>query len=235
MCQSIFNTIGSATKFSLLSHTLKRTFGPVVQIICGDYTIPDILPNSKLIANEAVEEIKQAESKKKVPTAILREITRLRGKYKFKINQNWMGASNLSSHIQFLVYLGTRVVLKLLSNHNLSISFIFSSFNSFFKNSLFLGDSQLPAVPPVRINTPRDYPESSAIWVGLHSPDTHQFQDLSTLTDTPRDYKMFHEVLLEVMSKRIENTEDCSKHHISDLLNIWEGSIKQACRTVGQE
>jgi len=214
---------------------------------------PDILPNSKLIANEAVEEIKQAESKKKVPTAILREITRLRGKYKFKINQNWMGASNLSSHIQFLVYLGTRVVLKLLSNHNLSISFIFSSFNSFFKNSLFLGDSQLPAVPPVRINTPRDYPESSAIWVGLHSPDTHQFQDLSTLTDTPRDYKswiliffifflshyfflsVFHEVLLEVMSKRIENTEDCSKHHISDLLNIWEGSIKQACRTVGQE
>ena len=38
MCQPILNMIASATKSPLLNHSLKRTFGPAMRILCGDYT-----------------------------------------------------------------------------------------------------------------------------------------------------------------------------------------------------
>nr|CAB3263727.1 mediator of RNA polymerase II transcription subunit 15 [Phallusia mammillata] len=87
MCQPFLNVIATATKSPLLNHTLKRTFGPAMRTICGDYTVPDYVPNKKQCLQKAVEKMKAEREKQRVPDLVQGEIARLESKYKVKLDK----------------------------------------------------------------------------------------------------------------------------------------------------
>uniref|UniRef100_H2YNQ5 Uncharacterized protein n=1 Tax=Ciona savignyi TaxID=51511 RepID=H2YNQ5_CIOSA len=102
MCQPILNVIATATKSPLLNHTLKRTFGPAMKALCGNYTVPDFLPNKRRRLQEAVKDLRERKSANRISEEVKREIAGLDPKFNVKMDES---NPRVNGNIQLLCYL----------------------------------------------------------------------------------------------------------------------------------
>jgi len=87
MCQSIFNTIGAAIQFKLLHHTLKRTFQPVVDVIEGDYNLPETIADEEAMMRQACKEAEEEDRGEVCPHRINSELGGNTASYYFQIDE----------------------------------------------------------------------------------------------------------------------------------------------------
>uniref|UniRef100_F6SWM7 Uncharacterized protein n=1 Tax=Ciona intestinalis TaxID=7719 RepID=F6SWM7_CIOIN len=102
MCQPILNVIASATKSPLLNHTLKRTFGPAMKTLCGNYTIPEFVPNKRQKLQEAVLELRANKAKGKLSDNVKREIANLDSKFNIVVDEV---GNDMGGNVQLFCYL----------------------------------------------------------------------------------------------------------------------------------
>jgi len=95
MCQSIFNTIGAAIQFKLLHHTLKRTFQPVVDVIEGDYNLPETIADADKMMMEACEEAADEDKRRVCPHRINCELKSNCGSFYFQIDERKSSGDSL--------------------------------------------------------------------------------------------------------------------------------------------
>lgn len=77
-----------------------------------------------------------------------------------------------------------------------------------------LDDKSLPSVPPLQLSVPADYPEQSPQW----SQDHHTYEANS-----------FLQTLHRTMTSKLLQLPD--KHSVTELLQTWAQSVRQACLT----
>uniref|UniRef100_A0A4W6FAW5 Mediator complex subunit 15 n=1 Tax=Lates calcarifer TaxID=8187 RepID=A0A4W6FAW5_LATCA len=75
-----------------------------------------------------------------------------------------------------------------------------------------LDDKNLPSVPPLQLSVPADYPEQSPYW----ADDGEQYGANSFLQTVHRN-----------MTSKLLQLPD--KHSVTELLNTWAQSVRQAC------
>ncbi|XP_031574247.1 mediator of RNA polymerase II transcription subunit 15-like isoform X2 [Actinia tenebrosa] len=166
--QALFETVVKHLKSPLFSHTLKRTFSPVVQSMEGPPICPPPPPTKKIRLTQVTQK------KCSLPHTLQGELARLCDRFTIK-PEIYTGNSQRSTLLRCSIH-----------------------------------DEFLPAVPPIEISVPQNYPHSSP---GCNA---------NAYETTPFLLKIRSQLLSEL--RRMPGF-----YSVTSLLGAWEASIRLAC------
>ncbi|XP_068748520.1 mediator of RNA polymerase II transcription subunit 15-like isoform X2 [Montipora capricornis] len=168
ICKPLYDAVSRCAKSPMLSHTLQRTFSPLLQTMEG----PPILPLPPPAKKIKLTDIR--EKKCTVPHVLQGELARLRSRFQVK-----SGATTGPVHSNTLLHCS-------------------------------IHDLNLPAVPPIEISVPQNYPFSSP------ECKTANYNANPFLQRVQRQ-----------LSSRLQRMPDM--YSVTSVLDAWELSIRQAC------
>jgi len=168
ICKPLYDAVTRHAKSPMLSHTLQRTFSPLLQAMEGPPILP-LPPPAKRIRLADINEKKCT-----VPHVLQGELARLCSRFQVKRGSN-TGVTQSNTLLQCSI-----------------------------------NDLNLPAVPPIEISVPQNYPFSSP------ECKTANYNANPFLQKVQRQ-----------LSSRLQRMPE--RYSVTSVLDAWESSIRQAC------